>query len=464
MLRAMRRALALVVCGLVAGCSRSTPGVKPDEGPRADRPGVVSAPSGRAHLGALPFIEDDYARALGEARRRGVPIFVDAWAPWCHTCLSLRAYVLGDVALADLADRFVWLAIDTEREQNAAFLARYPIEVWPTLLVIDPAREAAVMKWPGSLTTPELRGLLEDGDQAVRHRDTGGEAGARLIEAEQAVAAGKRDDAVKAYRASLAAAPAGWPRRARAVDGLQSQLARLHDDEGCAKLAAAELPSMPPGTSAANVGVTWLACARQIKGDAGRAEAERAASQVERLARDAALPILADDRSSLFEELVDFRKEAGDAAGAKRASREWGAFLEAQAAAARDPSSRAVFDAHRQLADAAMGDPGRSLPMLEKSARESPADYNAAARLAKVYLDLKRTDDALGQVDRALSLAYGPRRMRLFSLKATILVARGDRPAARAALAEGIKLGESMTLTGSYARVLEGLRKKLSST
>jgi len=30
----------------------------------------------------LPFIEDDYARALAEARTRGVPLFVETWAPW----------------------------------------------------------------------------------------------------------------------------------------------------------------------------------------------------------------------------------------------------------------------------------------------------------------------------------------------------------------------------------------------
>ncbi|MBI2837202.1 MAG: hypothetical protein HYX75_02740 [Acidobacteria bacterium] len=31
---------------------------------------------------ALPFIDDDYAKALAEARTRQVPIFVEAWAPW----------------------------------------------------------------------------------------------------------------------------------------------------------------------------------------------------------------------------------------------------------------------------------------------------------------------------------------------------------------------------------------------
>lgn len=42
---------------------------------------LVSVVSAQAAT-TLPFITDDYARALTEARTRNVPIFVDAWAPW----------------------------------------------------------------------------------------------------------------------------------------------------------------------------------------------------------------------------------------------------------------------------------------------------------------------------------------------------------------------------------------------
>ena len=31
---------------------------------------------------ALPFIDDDYTKALAAARTKNVPIFVEAWAPW----------------------------------------------------------------------------------------------------------------------------------------------------------------------------------------------------------------------------------------------------------------------------------------------------------------------------------------------------------------------------------------------
>jgi hypothetical protein len=31
---------------------------------------------------ALPFVADDYAKALAEARAQKLPLFIEAWAPW----------------------------------------------------------------------------------------------------------------------------------------------------------------------------------------------------------------------------------------------------------------------------------------------------------------------------------------------------------------------------------------------
>jgi hypothetical protein len=30
----------------------------------------------------VPFIENDYAKAVAQAKAKNVPLFVDAWAPW----------------------------------------------------------------------------------------------------------------------------------------------------------------------------------------------------------------------------------------------------------------------------------------------------------------------------------------------------------------------------------------------
>jgi hypothetical protein len=40
---------------------------------------LAAAPAAKP---VLPFIHDDYTRAVAEARARKVPLFVEAWAPW----------------------------------------------------------------------------------------------------------------------------------------------------------------------------------------------------------------------------------------------------------------------------------------------------------------------------------------------------------------------------------------------
>ena len=49
------------------------------------RAAAGSKPARNATAGsrmALPFIQDDYTRALAEARARKLPLFIEAWAPW----------------------------------------------------------------------------------------------------------------------------------------------------------------------------------------------------------------------------------------------------------------------------------------------------------------------------------------------------------------------------------------------
>lgn len=43
---------------------------------------IFSTPAVRATTTRLPFVEDDYAKALAEAQRRQLPVFVEVWAPW----------------------------------------------------------------------------------------------------------------------------------------------------------------------------------------------------------------------------------------------------------------------------------------------------------------------------------------------------------------------------------------------
>src|SRR5512145_3036665 len=80
----------------------------------------------------------------------------------------MRAYVLTDARLMKLAGRFVRLDVDTEQPGSAAFVERFPIDAWPTLLVVDPASEAVVVRWAGTATAAQVEQLALDGERAIR--------------------------------------------------------------------------------------------------------------------------------------------------------------------------------------------------------------------------------------------------------------------------------------------------------
>ena len=80
----------------------------------------------------------------------------------------MRAFVFTDKALDRYAGRFVWLAVDTEDAKNSKFLEKYPVRALPTLFVIDPKRETAVVHYVGGATVPQLTKLLNDGENSYR--------------------------------------------------------------------------------------------------------------------------------------------------------------------------------------------------------------------------------------------------------------------------------------------------------
>ncbi len=45
-------------------------------------PTAGAARDDRAESRPLPFLSDDYGRALADARARALPLFIEAWAPW----------------------------------------------------------------------------------------------------------------------------------------------------------------------------------------------------------------------------------------------------------------------------------------------------------------------------------------------------------------------------------------------
>jgi tetratricopeptide (TPR) repeat protein len=408
----------------------------------------------------VSFIEDDYARALAEARASRVPMLIDTWASWCHTCLSMRSYVFSDPALGPFARRFVWLSLDTEREQNAQAILRLGVKDLPTLFVVDPTSEGTTFAWSGSLTARELTAML---DVVLRAHDGGSEVAVLRQRGDLASATGDIVGAIAAYRLCLDKAPAAWSERPLVVDALVSRLNDAQRWSECATLGAEAAPSLPPGTPLADVVRTAIHCVQQMPADAAQRTLGGAlASLGARVSTDLTQPILDDDRSDLYDYVIGELKVLGQADEARRLGRAWASFLEDRAAQAPSPSARAVFDAHRLAAYTALGQPERAVPMLEKSAADFPADYNPPARLGAALYAMGEYDAAIAALTRALALAYGPRKLRLWSLEADVFQAKGSQNDARHALQDALEFAKRVPLTGSYPKLRDTLERRLA--
>lgn len=375
----------------------------------------------------------------------------------------MRAFVLRDASLTSRAGQFVWLAINTEEAVNAPMLDKFPVEAMPSFFVVDAAKEAVVIRWVGALTVAQLHTLLEEGRAAVAGAADASAADAALVKADRLYGEGKNAEAAEAYRAALAAAPAAWPRYGRTAESLAFAYQRTEAVAACVELARAARPRVAGTPSAVNLAVAGLDCALDLpedRPDSAGTMAEMETALRKALHEPGPRPA-ADDCSSGYGSLLQARKQAKDAAGARAVAEEWSAFLETEAAKARTAEERAVFDSHRLTVYLELGQAERAIPMLQAAERELPQDYNPPARLAVAYQTLKQWDEALAATDRALAKAYGPRKLRVYQVRAEVLVAKGDTPGARRALEEALAFGDTLPAQQRPARMLAGLKKKL---
>ncbi|NOT33482.1 MAG: DUF255 domain-containing protein [Candidatus Eisenbacteria bacterium] len=427
-------------------------------------PRPTSVPKHGALAAAVPFIDDDLARALSLAKQRKAPVFVEAWAPWCHTCRSMRAYVFTDPTLARHAERFVWLSVDAENSVNAEVRKRYPLPALPSYYVIDPNTEKVTMRMVGSMTVTQLHHFL---DQAIVSWTQHGEASPAdraLARADSLYGEGQDSLAAEAYRGAIALAPANWPSYSRAIDALLFALSNTNQNQAVVDVAGVAWTRLEGQSTSANVAAYGLSSAVALPDS--NPEKQRSVAHFERAVRsilaDSKLDLAGDDRSGVYISLLDALQERGDSTAAHQVAIEWSAFLDGAAAKAKTPDARAVFDSHRLSAYLELGTPEKAVPMLEASERDLPQDYNPPARLATALRAMKRYDTALAASDRAMALAYGPRRFLLWRTRIGILTDRGDPADTRSALAQAISEAESMPESQRSTRTIDGFKKQLA--
>jgi len=377
----------------------------------------------------------------------------------------MRAFVFTDKALGRQAGRFVWLSINTEKRENAAVLAKYPVEAWPSFYVIDSASEKIALRYVGGATVPQLQRILDDGARAAGHGRDGGKPDEWLAKADAFYSAGQNKEAAEAYQTSLKGMSTSSPSYPRAVESLLFALSASRQPEPCAATAKGAFPNLRSSPSAANVAGSGLDCAVSLPKDA-----PRKAALVQALAEDAREVVngkrsglAVDDVSALYQSLASEREEAGDEAGKKKTLEEWAAYLDGEAAKTKTAEESSTFDAHRLTAYLELGQPERAIPMLETAERDFPDDYNPPARLALAYRAMKKYDEALAASDRALARAYGPRKLVILQARADIYAKKGDPAASRKTREDALAWAEALPKEQVSERQIAALKKQLET-
>jgi hypothetical protein len=432
------------------GCSRS---------PAATPPSAAPVPG---HAGPT-FIHDDLATATALAVAEQKLLFVDAWAPWCHTCLSMQHGVLDTAALGAFADRVVFAAVDTDRPGNAPFLKAHPVSLWPTFFVLDPQLPDGppLAMHPGSMSLPATLAFVADA--VARHQaHIPQPADLALARAHAALADGAIDGAVAAFDDALATIGVGDPRRVDVVLAAAWARVKSLDAAGCARFIEAHHDEVTGG-AAFDLQGALLACADKLTDTAQqRRLRDQARVDLQALITSPPAGAAVDDRADGMATLADLETTLGNPDGAEAMHAQRLRLLDDAVAKATTQQQAQVHDYARMNSLFALGRGAEAVTLLQARAAALPDDYEPRARLASALFRLQRFDEARVAVDDAIRLSYGPRRLRYLLLKADIDTARSDLPAARAALLAvvsfGAALDTAMKAEGSVKTAAERLR------
>jgi thioredoxin-like negative regulator of GroEL len=441
------RRLALVVVAALAAC-KADAAAETHDAPAPTAPVDTGACKGAEREGgALHWFHDDYDGALLCARSKGVPLAIDMWAPWCHTCLSMQAYVLTDERLADWDRRYVFLALDTDRETNAAVVAKFPPTTWPTFFAVSPSDESIQSRFVGAASVEQFAQFLADGERG--HQAL---AGGELAPHEASARDGDRMSATKdfagaaaAYAAALASAPEEWPRGPDVMVSLLAAQVRAEAWSACAATTTSWLARTGTSASASDFSAYALACAdKQEDPAAAKALREAAVARLSALVDDTSAPLSVDDRSDALMYLRQALEALDRKAEARVAAERQRALLDDASANAASPRIAMTYNWPRAEVYVFLGVPLELVPALERSIADLPEEYDPPYRLAWLLLQAGKADEARTQAERAISLAYGPRKARAQGMLADIHRARADVEAERAARAAALATLEAL--------------------
>jgi tetratricopeptide (TPR) repeat protein len=474
--------LALLACVLGFACKRSEPAAEKT----AAQPSQETACAKAEAKGPIAWIEDDYPAALACAREKKVPLVLDLWAPWCHTCLSMQTTVFVDPAMATDATKFVFAAIDTDREVNAEVVGKFAPSAWPTFYVIG-NDEQVLARFIGAANVTQFRDFMASGAKAAA--GGGAAADARLLGGQRALAKKDFATADEELSAALAATSRAWPRRDELLNALiMVKLRRGHsmpekwprrdellnalimvklrrgDAKACIDLGDKYMDTAGENALATNFISMAVDCAGNAKDDPRAAALrDKGIARWKAILANAAAPLSVDDRAEAMGYLRDALESAGKADDAKKVAEQSRALIDDAYAKATTPLGKMTYIWPRAEVYAWLGRPLDLVADYEALAKQLPDEYDPPARLGWLFLTAGKLDDAATWTERALGLVYGPRKARLLAQRAEIAKAAGDKATERSYREQVVKLWESLPPAQQNPDSLEAAKKAVAA-
>ncbi len=94
---------------------------------------------GRQALKKTGLESVEFEQALAQAKREDKLVLADMSAIWCPSCRRLDQKVFSDASVqATLKEHFIFSRIEYESDDGDAFMQRYDVHGFPTVLILNP--------------------------------------------------------------------------------------------------------------------------------------------------------------------------------------------------------------------------------------------------------------------------------------------------------------------------------------
>jgi thioredoxin 1 len=86
----------------------------------------------------IVFIEENWSRALAEAKKQKKLIFLDAYASWCGPCKLLKRKTFADKDAGEFFNKnFINVSVDMEKGEGPYLTEKFEVYAVPTLIIAD---------------------------------------------------------------------------------------------------------------------------------------------------------------------------------------------------------------------------------------------------------------------------------------------------------------------------------------